>query len=95
MESTPIKLPNKLSELFLLISDSKQDTTLVLKAKNDLFILINAWIWNRIMDVCTSGYVQDEAIARALLNEVWIEILNSSSSILKILKKEVSSNNDS
>jgi len=87
MESTSIKLPNKLSELFLVIADSKQDTTLVRKAKNDLFILINTWIWNRIMDICTSGYVQDEAIARALLNEVWIEILNSSSSILKNLKK--------
>lgn len=87
MKSTTNKLPNKLSELFLVIADSKQDIKLVHKAKNDLFILINDWIWNRIMDVCTSGYVQDEAIARALLNEVWIEILNSSSSILKILKK--------
>ena len=93
MESTSIKLPNKLSELFLVIADSKQDIKLVRKAKNDLFILINGWIWNRIMDVCTSGYVQDETFARTLLNEVWIEIINSSSILLKKLKK-ASTNNE-
>lgn len=94
MNASNNKLPQKLSELFLLISDIKQDTNLVNQAKNDLYNQIAGWIWNRIMDFCASEYKPDETLAKDIFSEVWIEILERSTSISLKLKKNYSINEE-
>jgi len=91
MDSSNDNLPTKLSELFSLLSDNKQDIKLVNDARNTLYRQINALIWNRIMDVCNTGNGQNKTFAREVFSEVWIEILDSSfsKSIYKELKKNI------